>query len=261
MDSAFNNILLFKWLQWNGMAQRAWHSVFKSMPQFIQEPLLHYVPNWVSSVQLLSIQRLRNWVSSPERCQPRVIRRVSKREGWKNTRVLNLPPSCADTAMSGHILILNITVEKVFWHPCQKNKNPSVFLNSTSPVQPITFLHAKQCITGQVINCVIFSISPRTACWWKGDLRSPQLHSLREKIGHLTLPGSIWFQLVDDGQSGLYLFGHVWVQGLDWILVSIPITILHLIVHAKCFDEHSCCLFASPAACQASPAEWHRFPL
>lgn len=132
MDSAFNNILFFKWLQWNGMAQCVWHSVFKSMPQFIQEPLLHYVPNWVSSVQLLSIQRLRNWVSSPERCQPRVIRRVSKREGWKNTQVLNLPPSCAYTAMSGHILILNITVEKVFWHPCRKNKKPSVFLNIKS---------------------------------------------------------------------------------------------------------------------------------
>lgn len=69
-------------------------------------------------------------------------------------------------------------------------------------------------ITGQVINCVIFSISPKTAHSWKGDLSAPQLHSLKEKIAHLTLPGSNWFQLLDDRQSRLYLFGHVWVQEL-----------------------------------------------
>lgn len=38
---------------------------------------------------------------------------------------------------------------------------------------------------------------------------------------------------------------------VDWILVSIPITILYLIVYAKYFDECLCCLFL-PHPCQAS---------
>ncbi len=69
-------------------------------------------------------------------------------------------------------------------------------------------------ITGQAINCVIFFILPRTAHSQKGDLSGSQLHSLRKKIVHLTQSGSNWFQLLEDGQSRLCLFGHVWVQEL-----------------------------------------------
>lgn len=38
--------------------------VLELRPQSIEGPVLLYLNNWVSSVQLLSIQRLRNWVSS-----------------------------------------------------------------------------------------------------------------------------------------------------------------------------------------------------
>lgn len=95
-----------KWLEWNGMTPPSpsppplspslCHSVFKSTPQFIQEPSLHYVPNWASWVQLVaSIQRLWNWLSSLKLHQPRVIR-----EGWKNAAFKSLSSQCLQPALT-----------------------------------------------------------------------------------------------------------------------------------------------------------------
>lgn len=121
------------------------------------------------------------------------------------------------------------------------------------PILPSSI--CKAVITGQVINCVIFSISPRIAHSWKGDLSSPQLQSLREKIVHLTLPGSNWFQLLDDGQSKLYLFGGVWVQEL----IEFWYQSLSLFSTWLCMQSivMSACVVYLPYsrrhACQASP--------
>lgn len=50
---------------------------------------------------------------------------------------------------------------------------------------------------------------------------------------------------------------------VDWILVSIPITILYLIVYAKYFDECLCCLFALAwaAGMPSISTVWHCSPL
>lgn len=108
-------------------------------------------------------------------------------------------------------------------------------------------------ITGQVINGVIFSISPRTSHSWKGDLSGPQLHSLREKIVHLTLPGSNWFQLLDDGQSRLYLFGRVWVQELiEFWYQSLTLFCTWLCMQSILMSACVYLPYSEQRACQAS---------
>ncbi len=55
-----------QWLKWNSNVFGCFMRdvVLELRPQSIEGPGLLYLNNWVSSVQLLSIQRLRNWVSS-----------------------------------------------------------------------------------------------------------------------------------------------------------------------------------------------------
>lgn len=57
-----------QWLKWNSNVFACFMRdvVLELRPQSIEGPVLLYLNNWVSSVQLLSIQRLRNWVSGLE---------------------------------------------------------------------------------------------------------------------------------------------------------------------------------------------------
>lgn len=107
-------------------------------------------------------------------------------------------------------------------------KNPEVLHLSSAGLQSLSprhhnpkglcspsllYMQSSDYCTGYKL-CYFLHLTKKTAHSWKGDLSGPQLHSLREKIAHLTLPGSNWFQLRDDGQSRPYLFGHVWGQEL-----------------------------------------------
>ena len=99
---------VFKCSGWNGIALclcvcDTSDAVLKSRPQSIQQPLLHYLHNWVSSVQLLSIQWLRNWVSSPKCCQNHGMRKKREREREREregeeilkSKWIHLPPTVA----------------------------------------------------------------------------------------------------------------------------------------------------------------------
>lgn len=107
-------------------------------------------------------------------------------------------------------------------------KNPEVLHLSSAGLQSLSprhhnpkglcspsllYMQSSDYCTGYKL-CYFLHLTKKTAHSWKGDLSGPQLHSLREKIAHLTLPGTNWFQLRDDGQSRPYLFGHVWGQEL-----------------------------------------------
>ena len=138
----FWNILFFFRFFLSALNEMEWHcvhdmsnAVLKSMPQSIQEPSLHYLLNWVSSLQLLSIQRLRNWVSSPKLCQhcgrSRREREREREWGWGKGRKYRKVNECISVLPCTHciervcVFILNVTLEKVFWQPCQKPRGSS----------------------------------------------------------------------------------------------------------------------------------------
>jgi len=67
--------------------------VIELRPQSIEGPELLYLNNWVSSVQLLSIQRLRNWVSSLKHYHCPREGGGRKREWGRNEERTNIKPN------------------------------------------------------------------------------------------------------------------------------------------------------------------------